>query len=52
MEDRKTGRRFTPELSDRAVRLLLEHENESNSRWAALVTISSKIGCTAETFRR
>jgi len=31
--------------------MLFEHEKEYESRWAALVSIASKIGCTAETLR-
>ena len=41
------GRRYSPEVRERAVRLLLEYE----SRWAATVSIASKIGCTPETLR-
>ena len=31
--------------------MLFEHEKDYESRWAALVSIASKIGCTAETLR-
>jgi len=43
--------RYSPEVRERAVRMLFEHEKEYESRWAALVSIASKIGCTAETLR-
>lgn len=45
------AKRYSPEVRERAVRMLFEHEKEYESRWAALVSISSKIGCTAETLR-
>ena len=44
--------RYSPEVRERAVRLLFEHRGEYESEWAALNSISSKIGCTAETLRK
>lgn len=42
---------YSPEVRERAVRLLLTSEHEHNSRWAALQSVASKIGCTPETLR-
>ena len=43
--------RFSPEVRDRAVRMVLEHTKEHTSQWAAISSIAEKIGCSAETLR-
>jgi transposase len=44
--------RYSPEVRDRAVRMVREHESEYDSQWAAICSIAGKIGCTAETLRK
>jgi len=44
--------RYSPEVRERAVRLVFEHQGEYPSQWAALESIAPKIGCTAETLRK
>ena len=48
----KTTNKFSPEVRERAVRMVLDHEREHPSQWAAIASIASKLGCTAETLRR
>lgn len=47
-----TSRRYSPEVRERAVRMVLEHATDHESQWAAIRSISEKIGCTAESLRR
>ena len=44
--------RYSPEVRERAVRMVHEQEPSHTSRWATLVSIAQKIGCTPETLRK
>lgn len=43
--------RYPTEVRQRAVRLVLDHEHDYPSQWAAIRSVAEKIGCTAETLR-
>ena len=48
----KTVPKYSPEVRERAVRMVFEHQAEHESQWAAIVSIATKIGCTGETLRK
>ena len=48
----KSSKRYSPEVRERAVRMVLEHQGEYASQWEAMCSIAAKIGCTAETLRK
>ncbi len=44
--------KFSPEVVERAVRMVFDAKDQYSSQWAAIESIAGKIGCTAETLRR
>jgi len=44
--------RFSPEVKERAVRLVFEQVKGNEPTWPIIVSVAAKIGCTAETLRR
>ena len=42
-------KRYSPEVRERAVRMVFEHAGEYGSQWEAMCSIAAKIGCTTET---
>ncbi len=44
--------RYSPEFRERAVRMLLDQQDQHSSQWAAMSSIAGKVGCTAETLRK
>jgi transposase len=49
---KKSSNRFSPEVRQRAVRMVLDHGGDHASQWAAIGSIAAKIGCTSETLRK
>ena len=48
---KKRNTTYSPEVRERAVRMVLEHRDEYASEWEAINSIASKIGCSGETLR-
>ena len=49
---KNTAKKYSPEVRERAVRMVLEHQDQYESQWAAMASIAEKIGCTAESLRK
>ena len=52
MTTKKTAASYSPEVRERAVRLVLDGAGEHPTQWAAINSVAAKIGCTAETLRK
>jgi len=48
----ENGNKFSPEVKERAVRLVFDQVQDNEPTWPTIVSVASKIGCTAETLRR
>ena len=45
----KTTNKYSPEVRERAVRMVLNNEGQHASRWSAMLSVSAKIGCASQT---
>jgi transposase-like protein len=48
---KQTRHKFLPEVRERAMRTVFDHQTEHTSQWATITSIASKIGCNPETLR-
>jgi len=46
---KRTQNTFTPEIRDRAIRMVMEQQSKHNSQWATIESIAEKIGCSPQT---
>lgn len=44
--------KFSPEMQERAIRMVEESRGERESQWAAIRSVAAKVGCTTESLRR
>jgi transposase len=47
----KTGKRFSPEIRERSVRMVFDQEREYSSQWACIESIAGKVGCSSQTLK-
>src|SRR5439155_24014231 len=52
MEPMGKGSRYSPEVRERAIRMVQEHAHEHPSQWATIRSVAEKLGCTVEALRR
>ena len=46
------GRKYSQEVRERAVRMVVEHKEEYASEWEAICSVAEKLGCSVEALRR
>ena len=47
-----TTKRYSPEVRQRAINMVLEHKDEYTSIWKTVISVSEKLGMSAETLRK
>ena len=50
--DAERNPEYSPELRERAVRMVFDHAPDHPSQWAAIRSVAEKLGCTVEALRR